>query len=119
MIDHTGVIVSDFAKSKAFYSAAFGAIGIAVLKEFPASVTGNTDVVGYGAKETTTQGRESGVLAGARRARMIPVQSRFRVSTTALLSMRFIKPHRRRRPSQRRARPATAVSLQLLWRFRP
>jgi catechol 2,3-dioxygenase-like lactoylglutathione lyase family enzyme len=28
MIDHTGVIVSDIAKSKAFYSAALGAIGI-------------------------------------------------------------------------------------------
>ena len=56
MIDHTGVIVSDFPKSKAFYSAALGAIGIAVLKEFPASVTGKADVAGYGAKETATQG---------------------------------------------------------------
>lgn len=56
MIDHTGVIVSDLAKSKAFYSAALGAIGISLLKELPASVTGCADVVGYGAKETTTQG---------------------------------------------------------------
>jgi catechol 2,3-dioxygenase-like lactoylglutathione lyase family enzyme len=40
MIDHTGVIVSDIAKSKAFYSAALGAMGIALMKEFPAAVTG-------------------------------------------------------------------------------
>lgn len=49
MIDHTGVIVSDLAKSKAFYSAALGAMGISLLKELPASVTGRADVVGYGA----------------------------------------------------------------------
>jgi catechol 2,3-dioxygenase-like lactoylglutathione lyase family enzyme len=55
MIDHTGVIVSDLAKSKAFNSAALGAMGISLLKELPASVTGRADVVGYGAKETTTQ----------------------------------------------------------------
>ena len=48
MIDHTGVAVSDFAKSKQFYSAALAAIGYAPLAEFPASVTGGTDVVGYG-----------------------------------------------------------------------
>lgn len=48
MIDHTGVAVSDFAKSKSFYSAALKPIGYAVLKEFPASVTGGTDVAGFG-----------------------------------------------------------------------
>ena len=48
MIDHTGVAVSDFAKSKSFYSAALKPIGYAVLKEFPASVTGSTDVAGLG-----------------------------------------------------------------------
>jgi catechol 2,3-dioxygenase-like lactoylglutathione lyase family enzyme len=35
MIDHTGVIVSDLAKSKAFYSAALGAMGISLLKDCP------------------------------------------------------------------------------------
>lgn len=48
MIDHTGVIVSDYAKSKAFYEHALGAIGYRLLKEFPASVTGGTDVAGFG-----------------------------------------------------------------------
>jgi catechol 2,3-dioxygenase-like lactoylglutathione lyase family enzyme len=48
MIDHTGVIVSDFARSKVFYSKALSAIGYELLMEFPASVTGHADVAGYG-----------------------------------------------------------------------
>jgi catechol 2,3-dioxygenase-like lactoylglutathione lyase family enzyme len=48
MIDHTGVIVSDFAKSKAFYQQALAPIGYALLKEIPAAVTGHTDVAGFG-----------------------------------------------------------------------
>lgn len=48
MIDHTGVNVSDYGKSRAFYLAALGAIGYGIVKEFPASVTGNTDVAGFG-----------------------------------------------------------------------
>ncbi|WP_374356338.1 VOC family protein [Chitinimonas sp.] len=52
MIDHTGVFVSDFAKSKAFYEQALSAIGYAKLMEFPASVTGHTDVAGFGEAAT-------------------------------------------------------------------
>ena len=48
MIDHTGVTVSDFATSKAFYVAALQPIGYELLLEFPASVTGRTDVAGFG-----------------------------------------------------------------------
>jgi catechol 2,3-dioxygenase-like lactoylglutathione lyase family enzyme len=48
MIDHTGVSASDFEKSKAFYTNALSVIGYALLMEFPASVTGSTDVAGYG-----------------------------------------------------------------------
>lgn len=48
MIDHTGVSVSDFARSKAFYSKTLSAIGYALLMEFPASVTGHADVAGFG-----------------------------------------------------------------------
>ncbi|MFC5474567.1 VOC family protein [Paraherbaspirillum soli] len=48
MIDHTGITVADYAKSKAFYTQALGAIGYLLLLEFPASVTGNTDVAGFG-----------------------------------------------------------------------
>jgi predicted lactoylglutathione lyase len=48
MIDHTGVSVSDFHKSKAFYSAALRPIGYTLLAEFPAAVTGHADVAGFG-----------------------------------------------------------------------
>lgn len=48
MIDHTGVVVSDFDKSKAFYCNALRAIGYSLIMEFPASVTGHTDVAGFG-----------------------------------------------------------------------
>jgi len=48
MIDHTGIAVSDFEKSKAFYAKALAPIGYALLMEFPASVTGHADVAGFG-----------------------------------------------------------------------
>lgn len=48
MIDHTGVVVSDFERSKEFYRATLGAIGYELLAIFPASVTGRTDVAGFG-----------------------------------------------------------------------
>jgi predicted lactoylglutathione lyase len=48
MIDHTGVTVSDFETSKKFYASALAPIGYKMLLEFPASVTGSTDVAGFG-----------------------------------------------------------------------
>jgi len=48
MIDHTGVSVSDFARSKAFYQQALAPLGYVLMLEFPASVTGGTDVAGFG-----------------------------------------------------------------------
>lgn len=48
MIDHTGLVVSDFERSKRFYSEALTPIGYAKLAEFPASITGHTDVAGFG-----------------------------------------------------------------------
>ena len=47
-IDHTGISVSDFAKAKAFYNQALAPLGIAIMMEFPKSVTGDFDVAGYG-----------------------------------------------------------------------
>jgi len=35
MIDHTGVVVSDFERSKAFYARALAPIGYELLLEFP------------------------------------------------------------------------------------
>lgn len=48
MIDHTGVQVSDFHRSKAFYTQALAPIGYGLLAEFPAAVTGRADVAGFG-----------------------------------------------------------------------
>ena len=48
MIDHTGISVSDFTKSKAFYVHALAPIGYTLLAEIPAAVTGHTDVAGFG-----------------------------------------------------------------------
>jgi catechol 2,3-dioxygenase-like lactoylglutathione lyase family enzyme len=48
MIDHTGIIASDFEKSKTFYSNALAAIGYSLLAEFSASITGHTDTAGFG-----------------------------------------------------------------------
>jgi catechol 2,3-dioxygenase-like lactoylglutathione lyase family enzyme len=47
MIDHVGITVSDFNKSKRFYSAALAAVKFKLPHEFPASVTGHTDVAGF------------------------------------------------------------------------
>ena len=48
MIDHTGVKVSDIARSTAFYRAALAPIGYRLLAEFPAAITGADDVAGFG-----------------------------------------------------------------------
>ncbi len=48
MIDHTGVTVSDFTRSKAFYEQALAPIGYALIMELPAAVTGSVDVAGFG-----------------------------------------------------------------------
>lgn len=48
MIDHTGLVVSDYARSKAFYVAALAPIHYTLLAEIPASVTGHVDVAGFG-----------------------------------------------------------------------
>lgn len=48
MLDHIGIVVSDFEKSKAFYRNALRPLGYELLMELPAAVTGHTDVAGFG-----------------------------------------------------------------------
>lgn len=48
MIDHTGVTISDAAKSKKFYDAALAPLGYKVLMEVPKEYTGGKMVIGYG-----------------------------------------------------------------------
>jgi catechol 2,3-dioxygenase-like lactoylglutathione lyase family enzyme len=48
MIDHTGVSVSDFAVSKAFYSKALKAIGYELVYDLSAELTGHGAAAGFG-----------------------------------------------------------------------
>lgn len=48
MIDHTGVLISDFKKRKAFHQQALAPIGYSLIAEIPASITGHSDVAGFG-----------------------------------------------------------------------
>ncbi|MBD2259353.1 VOC family protein [Pseudanabaena sp. FACHB-2040] len=47
MIDHVGINVSNFEKSKAFYVKALAALGYQLLKEFNASATDSTATAGF------------------------------------------------------------------------
>jgi catechol 2,3-dioxygenase-like lactoylglutathione lyase family enzyme len=48
MIDHTGLVVSDFDRSKRFYCDVFKQIGYSLLMELPPEVTGSVYVAGFG-----------------------------------------------------------------------
>lgn len=48
MIDHTGLSVSDFARSKAFYLAALAPMGYRMLMELTADQTGGFQGAGFG-----------------------------------------------------------------------
>ncbi|MFB8791654.1 MAG: VOC family protein [Potamolinea sp.] len=48
MIDHTGINVSNFEKSKEFYTNTLAPLGYQLLKEIDVSVTGSTSIAGFG-----------------------------------------------------------------------
>ena len=48
MLDHIGLTASDFARSRTFYEAALGALGLSVVMEVSAAQTGGTPYIGYG-----------------------------------------------------------------------
>ena len=48
IIDHIGLSVTNLAKAKAFYTKALEPLGLGVILEIPASVTGDVDVAGFG-----------------------------------------------------------------------
>jgi catechol 2,3-dioxygenase-like lactoylglutathione lyase family enzyme len=48
MIDHTGVLVTDWTKASAFYDAVFAALGGSRMSEIPTEYTGGMHVSGYG-----------------------------------------------------------------------
>ena len=48
MIDHMGIAVSDYAKSKEFYTKALAPIGYKLIMEVPRELTQNKGVGGFG-----------------------------------------------------------------------
>ena len=48
MIDHLGIDVKDFERSKVLYQLALAPLGYSLLMTVPASVTGHTEVAGFG-----------------------------------------------------------------------
>ncbi len=48
MLDHIGLTASDYGRSKTFYDAALGALGLLVVMAVSAERTGGTPYVGYG-----------------------------------------------------------------------
>src|SRR5262244_6928 len=70
MIDHTGVTVSDVAKSKAFYSAALGPLGYAIIMEVE-------DAVGLGVPP------KPDFWIGKAKKGMPPIHVAFRAETRA------------------------------------
>src|SRR6185503_20733874 len=79
MIDHTGVVVSNFEKSRAFYTAALAPIGYSLLVELPPSVTGGTEVAGFG------EAPKPDFWIGKGQPNKPPVHIAFRVSSRALV----------------------------------
>ena len=79
MIDHTGVIVSDFTRSKEFYRRALEPIGYRLLAEFPAALTGSTDVAGFGVPP------KPDFWIGNGRPNVPPIHIAFRVENRALV----------------------------------
>jgi len=79
MIDHLGIAVSNFERSKQFYRAALAPINYALLAEFPASVTGHTDVAGFGVAPKP----DFWISRGA--ANKPPIHIAFRVSSRAIV----------------------------------
>jgi catechol 2,3-dioxygenase-like lactoylglutathione lyase family enzyme len=79
MIDHTGITVSDLARSKEFYRRALEPIGYRILAEFPAEVTGGADVAGFGVPP-----KPDFWIAGGR-PNVPPIHIAFRVTNRALV----------------------------------
>jgi catechol 2,3-dioxygenase-like lactoylglutathione lyase family enzyme len=77
MIDHTGVTVSDYARSKAFYTRALAPIGYSLILEVPAALTGRGDAAGFGAAP------KPDFWIGGGTPNVPPVHVAFRVDTRA------------------------------------
>jgi catechol 2,3-dioxygenase-like lactoylglutathione lyase family enzyme len=76
-IDHLGLSVADYDKSKRFYTAALAPLGLRLGREYPKSVTGDFDVGMFG-----PGGQTLFVVAGGGKATP-PVHLAFRANSRA------------------------------------
>ncbi|MES2130578.1 MAG: VOC family protein [Pseudomonadota bacterium] len=83
MIDHTGIIVADFGKSRTFYQNALAPIGYTLLADIPAAVTGSVDVAGFG--EAPKPDFWVGAASTARPVNHPPLHVAFRVANRAMV----------------------------------
>lgn len=80
MIDHTGVTVTDFNKSKEFYSRALAPLGYKLMMEVPREITGGVGVAGFGVPP-----KPYFWVAENQAANTPPVHVAFRADTRALV----------------------------------
>lgn len=79
MIDHTGVMVSNFEVSKRFYTAALAPIGYQLIMEVPSELTGHGDAAGFG------EPPKPDFWIGAGTPNVPPIHIAFRVTNCALV----------------------------------
>ncbi|MGH8177303.1 MAG: VOC family protein [Steroidobacter sp.] len=79
MIDHTGVAVSDFHKSKAFYLRALEPLGYRLLMEVAAELAGGHPGAGFGVPP------KPDFWVGATAANVQPLHVAFRADTRAMV----------------------------------
>jgi catechol 2,3-dioxygenase-like lactoylglutathione lyase family enzyme len=77
MIDHSGVSVSNYARSKDFYIAALAPIGYRLVMEVPAELTGSHAGAGFGVPP------KPDFWIGGGGANVPPIHIAFRVSSRA------------------------------------
>jgi catechol 2,3-dioxygenase-like lactoylglutathione lyase family enzyme len=80
MIDHTGVAVTQFAKSKEFYARALAPLGYQLLMEVPKEFTGGRGVIGFGVPP-----KPDFWLAEGDAANKPPLHIAFRADTRAIV----------------------------------
>lgn len=79
MIDHVGITVSNFERSKAFYALALAPIGFQLLAEVPAAISGSRDCAGFGQPPKAVFWINAGLTHNG------PVHIAFRVLSRALV----------------------------------
>jgi catechol 2,3-dioxygenase-like lactoylglutathione lyase family enzyme len=80
MIDHTGVVATNYEKSKQFYTRALAPLGYQLMMELPKEVTGGRGVAGFGVPP-----KPDFWLAQNEKPNSPPLHIAFRADTRALV----------------------------------